>query len=180
MSRLRYIEWRENLLMLIKNDISTLKSAIPTINSVTSNQEAPLRIAAFPRASTARIRTTVNGASKRRYNFVPTCFHHTCCSGTGFASVLALKPKRRVKSPANPPTDAIHPGIFASTHGPNMTMPAAPVQETLPIRTQAPERAHHSRSPSPVNRLASPIKSVAAKRKRERKTGTAAQVYQSA
>lgn len=122
----------------------------------------------------------MSGASRSRNIFVPSRFHHTDCSGAGFASVLALKPKTRVKSPATLPAEEIHAGSSASTHGPNRTMPAAPIQQTLPIMTQAPERAHHSRSPSPVDRLANPIKSVAARRKKGRKTGTVARVYQSA
>ena len=60
------MEWSENLLMLIKNDISTLNRLIPTIYSPTSNQEAWRRIATFAEASKAKINVTVNGASRKR------------------------------------------------------------------------------------------------------------------
>ena len=92
---------------------------------------------------------------------------------------LATSTGRSVQpTPVIPPADATQEESFPHQAGPKTVMLPRPAQHTEAIKIQDPARPHHSLSPSPVERLAMPMNSVAARRKRARKAGTAAQVYQ--
>src|SRR5262249_22369628 len=93
------------------------------------------------------------------------------------AVVPELYPTIKVNNPLTPPTAPRSFGIASRPSGPNKTSELNRLQPMIAISTQAPMRAHHSRSSSEVTLLATPMKMVAVKRNSTRNKGAAKQPY---
>jgi hypothetical protein len=94
------------------------------------------------------------------------------------ASLLLLNPMSKVTSPGKPPRavkKGDHVTSLINPTGPKITRDEKELQANTPIKSQAPMRAHHSRSESAVRRLPSPMNNDAVRRKTRTKTGAAKQ-----
>ena len=93
--------------------------------------------------------------------------------GSSLADVLALRPSRIAIRPETPPIEATVVGALSKAIGPKITSALATPQPMIAMKTQAPSRAHHSRSSSSTlaRLLETPTKNVAASRNVSQENG---------
>src|SRR6266566_5055260 len=83
--------------------------------------------------------------------------------GFCLADVWELRPRSTAAKPERPPTEARSFGALKRAIGPKMTRTFETLQTMTTIKTQAPNRDHHSRSSSSMRalKLETPTKKVA-------------------